>query len=108
MSEVRVILTRSRPRDVRAETLTTAQALITGDRAASYGDFTVEATRLGRAWGALLGIDDIAPHQVAAMLTALKLVRATNPFGPAHLDNWVDAAGYCGLGAQADVDTRGA
>lgn len=108
MSQVKVILTRQRPRDVRADTLEAAQSLITGDRAASYGDFTVEATRLGRAWGALLGIDDVPPHQVAAMLAALKLVRATNPFGPAHQDNWVDAAGYCGLGAQVDVDTRGA
>lgn len=108
MSEVKVILTRQRPRDVRTDTLETAQALITGDRAASYGDFTVEATRLGKAWGALLGTDDVPPHTVAAMLTALKLVRATNPFGPAHLDNWVDAAGYCALGAQVDVDTRGA
>lgn len=96
----------SKRRDVRQETLDEAAGLITGDRAAAYGDFTVEATRLGQAWGGLLGIEAIPPHVVAAMLTALKLVRATNPSGPARLDNWVDAAGYAGLGAQVDVDTR--
>lgn len=94
--------------DVRRSCLEDAADLITGDRADSYGSFTAEATRLGRTWGALLGIDDVPPHVVAAMLTALKLVRATNLVGPARLDNWVDAAGYCGLGAQVDVDTRGA
>lgn len=105
MSNVRVDRIR---RDVRRTTLDEAASLITGDRAASYGDFTTEAIRLGRTWGALLGIEDIPPHVVAAMLTSLKLVRATNPSGPARLDNWVDTAGYAGLGAQIDVETRGA
>lgn len=105
---MRVLRTDEERRDVRSSTLGQASILITGDRAASYGDFTSEAIRLGKAWGALLGTDDLPAHVVAAMLVALKLVRATNTHGPAHLDNWVDAAGYCGLGAQADVDTRGA
>jgi hypothetical protein len=108
MGNVNVLQQQGEPRDVRGASLNQAYRLITGDRAASYGDFTTEAIRLGRAWAALLDIEDIDPHVVAAMLAALKLVRATNPYGPAHLDNWVDAAGYIGLGAQVDVDTRGA
>lgn len=108
MSNMRILRADGERRDVRSSTLGQANILITGDRAASYGDFTSEAIRLGKAWGGLLGTADIPPHVVAAMLTALKLVRATNTHGPAHLDNWVDAAGYCGLGAQVDADTRGA
>lgn len=96
-------------RDVRRGVLQEAADLITGDRAAAYGNYTVEATRLGKAWAGLLGLgEDIPPHVVAAMLVTFKMVRATNATGPARLDNWVDSAGYAGLGAQTDVDTRGA
>lgn len=96
-------------RDVRRTTLEEAASLITGQRAASYGDYTVEATRLGKAWAAVLGLStDIEPHKVAAMMVVFKMLRATNDHGPAHVDNWRDAAGYAGLGAQIDVERRGA
>lgn len=96
-------------KDVRGQVLEEAVELITGQRAAAYGDYTVEACRLGKAWAAVLGLEsDIPPHQVAAMMVVFKMLRATNASGPAHLDNWRDAAGYAGLGAQIDVDLRGA
>lgn len=96
-------------RDVRRRVLDEAAGLITGERASAYGDYTVEAARLGKAWAGVLGLaKDIPPHKVAAMMVVFKMLRATNDHGPAHVDNWRDAAGYAGLGAQVDVDTRGA
>jgi len=96
-------------RDVRRQVLDEAAGLITGQRAAAYGDYSLEAARLGKAWAAVLGLDsDIPPHQVAAMMVVFKMLRATNATGPAHLDNWRDAAGYAGLGAQIDVEVRDA
>lgn len=95
--------------EVRRSTLEQAASLITGDRADSYGNFTLEAQRLGKAWAAILGQStDLPPHTVAAMLVTFKMIRASNPTGPARLDNWIDSAGYSALGAQVDVDTRNA
>ena len=66
---------------------------ILAERLADYGDAHTEFTRIGRIWGALLNMDeDIAPHEVALMMAALKSVRITkNPF---HEDSWVDKQGY--------------
>jgi len=63
------------------------------ERLAEYGDAHTEFTRIGRIWGALLNLDeDIAPHEVALMMDALKSIRITkNPF---HEDSWVDKQGY--------------
>ena len=66
---------------------------ILAERLADYGDAHTEFTRIGRIWGALLNMDeDIAPHEVALMMDALKSVRITkNPF---HEDSWLDQLGY--------------
>ena len=63
------------------------------ERLSQYGDAYTEFTRIGRIWGALLNMDeDIAPHEVALMMAALKSVRITkNPF---HEDSWLDQLGY--------------
>jgi hypothetical protein len=66
---------------------------ILAERLKEYGDAYTEFNRIGRIWGALLGMDDdIAPHEVALMMDALKSVRITkNPF---HQDSWDDKVGY--------------
>jgi hypothetical protein len=63
------------------------------ERLSEYGDAHTEFTRIGRIWGALLNMDeDIAPHEVALMMDALKSVRITkNPF---HEDSVIDKLGY--------------
>ena len=67
--------------------------VILAERLKEYGDAYTEFTRIGRIWGALLNMDDdIAPHEVALMMDALKSVRITkNPF---HQDSWDDKIGY--------------
>jgi hypothetical protein len=45
-------------------------------REAEYGDALETLRKIGRVWAALLDIDDIAPHQVALMMDALKSSQA--------------------------------
>jgi hypothetical protein len=78
--------------------LSRAGKLISGDRQASYGDAGEGFARVGRVWGALLNIPPIPPTTVALMMAGLKSVRATD--NPRHVDNWVDIAGYTGLGGE--------
>ncbi len=88
--------------DIRKATLDEAARLICGPRNATHGDYTQEAERIGRLWGALLNREPIPARTVATMMIALKLARATT--GRVNLDDWVDAAGYAALGAQIDAD----
>lgn len=81
----------------RSEVLTTADGLINGDRAAAYGDPGESSERLGKLWGALLGVE-VTPAEVAMCLAALKLSRLAQ--SPDHFDSWVDLAGYAALGAE--------
>lgn len=90
-----------RDTDIRHELLTEALDLITGDRHDTHGDYRVEAARIGKAWAAILGLPDLEPHVVAAMMLALKGIRATSP-GRANVDDWRDAIGYAALGAYVD------
>lgn len=88
--------------DVRQGVLDEAARLVAGPRNQTHGDYTHEARRIGRMWGAILNTDDIPPRTVAAMMIALKTARATA--GVPHMDDWVDLCGYAALGAQIDAD----
>lgn len=88
--------------DVRRGMLEEAARLVAGPRNQTHGDYTVEARRIGRMWGAILNIEDIPPRTVAAMMIALKTARATA--GTPLVDDWTDLAGYAALGAQIDAD----
>ena len=92
----------SRPYATAVGVIDAAFGLFTGDRAAIYGDPLPDFTRIGKVWGALLDVDDIPAHTVAAMLAGLKLVRSQ--ISPQHEDNWVDLVAYGALGA--DVQER--
>lgn len=76
-----------------------AKSLIYGDRAQAYGEYSVEAERLARMWGAFLQVD-IRPEQVPAMMVLLKLARLSND--PAHQDSWIDIAGYAGCAGKLE------
>jgi hypothetical protein len=92
--------------DVRRQILDEAGRLISGPRNATHGNYTVEAQRIGRMWGALLNLPEpIPPRTVAAMMVALKMARATT--GRTLSDDWCDAIGYSALGAQIDADLGG-
>lgn len=89
--------------DVRRGVLDEAARLVAGPRNETHGDYTTEAQRIGRLWAALLNLPEpVPPRTVAAMMVGLKLCRATA--GAVNVDDWVDGAGYCALGAQIDVD----
>lgn len=51
-------------------------------------------------WNTYLNCNDvdILPHDVAAMMALLKIVRLKN--NPTHQDSWVDLAGYAACGGE--------
>ena len=69
-----------------------AAALVTGDRADTYGHPLDDFTRTGLMWGAILGIE-VSAEQVALMMVALKISRECHTPHPTN-DNIVDGVGY--------------
>jgi len=82
----------------RSTILSTADHLISKDRADVYGPPRQSFGRIGALWGAMLGTDAIAPETVALMLVQLKVSRIIS--SPDHEDSWVDLCGYGALGAE--------
>jgi hypothetical protein len=72
--------------------LTEAKAIIQ-DRGLDYGHPTDNMQRTARLWSAYLEVP-IEPHQVAACMVLVKLARSMES---AKVDNWIDAAAYCGI-----------
>jgi hypothetical protein len=86
----------------RSEILDTAKEYVTKDRAGTHGDAEANFGLIAAYWSAHLG-RNIKPHDVAVMMTLLKLARAKS--NPAHADNWVDGCGYLACGGEiADKD----
>jgi len=61
-------------------------------REEDYGDALENFEKIGKIWGALLGIDAIPAYQVALMMDSLKTVRLFK--NPQHEDSWLDKQGY--------------
>ncbi|UTN92981.1 DnaE-like DNA polymerase III alpha [Gordonia phage Finkle] len=74
-----------------------AADIIDGDREQNYGDAATNFGRIAALWSTILGTD-VAAHQVALCMTALKIARLIE--SPDHRDSWTDAAGYLALGAE--------
>jgi hypothetical protein len=72
------------------------------ERGRMYGDAVDNFTAIGRGWGAILGVDDIPPYQVALMMDWLKTVRCS--INPTHEDSWQDKLGYSELGKRIALD----
>lgn len=68
-----------------------AQRVVSGPRQEAYGSPYDDHTRVGRMWGAILGVPDIPAHIVSMMMVAVKVSREVNEHGR---DNLVDIAGY--------------
>lgn len=81
----------------RAEILDTAKEFITKDRQATHGSAEDNFGLIAAYWSAHLG-RNIKPHDVAVMMTLLKLARAKA--NPKHVDNAIDAAGYSALAGE--------
>ena len=80
----------------RTEILHQAQALITGDRQAQYGDAQDSFTRIAGLWSAYLG-SPVSPRDTAVMLVLLKCSRERNT---RQADNLIDIAGYAALAVE--------
>jgi hypothetical protein len=85
----------------RADILDTAKEIITKDRAATHGDAERNFGLIAAYWSAHLN-RNISPHDVAVMMTLLKLARAKS--NPKHADNWIDGCGYLALGGEAAME----
>lgn len=99
---------------VRERVLTTATALVTGDRNNSYGPPTQDFRRSADAMTAYgyrhtqLGATDpdcptcgarpLKPYDTAIAVDCVKTSRIM--WSPAKLDHWIDKAGYSGCGAE--------
>lgn len=81
----------------RSEILNTAKEYITKDRADTHGDAESNFGLIAAYWSAHLS-RNISPHDVAVMMTLLKLARARG--NPSHVDNAIDAAGYSALAGE--------
>lgn len=87
----------------RTETLEKASICVSTDRNRTYGEPEDSFHMVAAMWTSLLSGKlqrhvPVEPHEVAACLGALKLVRAVE--SPEHDDNWVDLAGYAACGAE--------
>jgi hypothetical protein len=81
----------------RAEILDTAKAYVTKDRQEAHGDAEANFGLIAAYWSAHLG-RNIKSHDVAVMMALMKLARAKA--NPAHIDSYVDAAGYAAIGGE--------
>jgi hypothetical protein len=75
-----------------------AEDIVFGVREQDYGTPERNLSRIGIIWGTLLGIDPLPPRQVAVLLTAMKLVRAS---GRENRDDLLDGIGYLILADEA-------
>lgn len=81
----------------RSQILDTAKEYITKDRAATHGDAESNFGLIAAYWSAHLN-KNISAHDVAVMMTLMKLARAKA--NPKHADNWIDGCGYLACGGE--------
>lgn len=68
-----------------------ARRIVSGDRPGQYGTAEDNFTRIGRKWGATLGVPDIPPETVALMMVDVKTCREAWLH---KRDNVTDMIGY--------------
>ena len=89
-----------RPLAPHSETvLAEAARIVSGERAADYGDAQASFERIAALWSAVLG-HRVTAKEVALCLIQLKVSRACTS---EKRDNWVDIAGYAQLGSMLNV-----
>ena len=93
----------SRPKSNRSRLLELAAQAVDGPRNAQYGDPIQDFLRTAGFWQLYLagiiekrGSLELLPHDVAAMMSLLKVSRIT--WSPEVEDHWMDLAGYAACG----------
>jgi hypothetical protein len=81
----------------RSQILDTAKEYVTKDRADTHGDAESNFGLIALYWSVHLDAI-VTSHDVAVMMTLLKLARAKA--NPGHADNWVDGCGYLACGGE--------
>jgi hypothetical protein len=95
-------IARRKVKDTRKRVLRKAEELATQMIAENSVE---ELTRVGVVWCGILDLDDvIPPSEVAAMLSAYDLIRATNLVESEEY--WTSAAAYAALGAYSEPYAR--
>lgn len=92
----------------RSQILDQAKKCVCGEREQDYGSPENNFRTIAELWNTYLkaiGVLDpdggrVAPKDVAAMLTLLKIARISS--GHAKEDNWVDIAGYAACGGELE------
>lgn len=87
----------------RNDILSEAGDLINGDRAADYGDATLNHMRIADFWSCYLDRQiKFSPSDVAIMMMLVKVARCMESFKD---DSFVDICGYSALAAEMSVVT---
>ena len=93
-------ISRRKPKDARKRVLRAAEEIVTQKSQDSVVD---EMSRIGVVWCGILDLDDaIPPSEVAAMLAAADLVRATRYIDSE--EHWISAAAHSALGAHSEPE----
>lgn len=83
----------------RKDILTAAEKCVCTDRQTQYGSPEYSFRLIADFWNKYLGVSNIKPRDVAAMLALLKIARIRNGVKD---DNWIDLAGYAACGGEID------
>jgi hypothetical protein len=88
----------------RDEILDTAKQLISGPRAADYGDAKDNFDRIAAGWNIIIENLDgpVTAKHVALMMDWVKTARLLETLD--HEDSWVDKCGYSALGGSFNKD----
>lgn len=92
--------------NLRTKILKQAIEIINRDRAATHGHAEDSFNTIGAYWSVYfsqkLGIEvKVSAMDVALLMDLFKTARIHN--NPAHLDNWLDKAGYTALGGEIAI-----
>ena len=89
----------------REALLERARICVCGDREQDYGSPERNFETIANLWttylnavGIMTEVEELEPHDVAAMLVLLKVARIAS--GHAKDDNWIDIAGYAACGGE--------
>ena len=82
----------------RGVILDKAKTLTTVDRRKEHGDALDNFETTAAYWNTHLGINQITPHDVAIMMSMLKMARMRQKDD--NIDNYVDICGYMALGGE--------
>lgn len=83
----------------RKQILEEAMRCVCADRQDQYGSPENSFRLIADLWNKYVGVSNIKPRDVAAMLALLKIARIRNGVKD---DNWVDLAGYAACGGELD------